>query len=97
MVECLIQFLQESHWLDFKFAELNACIELCGLNPHNMYDTTLSNIDKKNTIYLHIRFPSTDIAKEVCKRCVLVKGLYITWTYAHSLLELVEKELECWE
>ena len=91
MADCLIQFLQESHWFDFKFAELNACIELCGLNPHDLYDTTLNHVDKRNTIYLHIQFPTIDIAKEICKRCVLVKGLYLTWAYDNSLLKLVEK------
>ena len=91
MIEFLIQFLQESNWLDFKFAELNACIELCGLNPQDLYDTTLSNEEKKNTIYLHIRFPSVEIAREVCHRSVLIKGLYLTWAYDDSLRKLVEK------
>lgn len=89
MIGCLLQFYQEQSWLDFKYAELNAVIELAGLSPADLYDISLLSAEEKAGPYLRIQFPDEISIRFVCSRCVLVKAVYEYWATGNSLSDLI--------
>ena len=89
MIDCLLQFYQEQDWLDFKYAELDAVIELAGLSPRDLYNISQLSNEEKNSTYLRIKFPDEESIRFVCGRCILVKAIFEYWASGNSLEELV--------
>ncbi len=75
MTKCIIHFHQENDWKDFRYLELDALLEMYNVNPRSAY-TMEGNIDSP---YLIIYLPNIDIAKAVCKRCILIKSIFEFW------------------
>jgi tRNA (guanine10-N2)-methyltransferase len=90
MIKCLLQFYQEQHWLDFRYAELNAVIELAGLVPSELYDASQLNAEDKAGPYLRIQFPDEASIRFICSRCILIKAVFEYWVCGNSLIELAD-------
>jgi hypothetical protein len=76
----LIHFFSEIDWIDFRYLELDALLELNHLNPSSVY-----NIEKRhqafreNDPFLRIHSISEEQILKICQRSVLIKHVYELW------------------
>lgn len=73
----LIHFYSELDWLQFRYLELNALLEIYGLIPSKIYNLTAR--DDENNPFLIITLPSEDFVEKICSRSVLIKHIYELW------------------
>ena len=72
-------------WSDFRFAEYNSLLELFGVSAeYNLQPQSTQDLFRVSTL------PSTEVAMQVCKRAVLVRGIYELWGQGGTFDELVE-------
>ena len=83
-VDVLIHFIIEKHSHDFRFAELDALLEMHGLEPSCVYS-------RSNCFgaFMKATFPSVEVIKSICSRVVLIKGIYELWTSAETENDLL--------
>lgn len=82
MIHCLVQFYQDLDWRDFRFAELDALLEMNGVSPAMAYTAhaPLSPAEKQQSLvmpYLLLDLPSREVAVRICQRSVLIKHIYL--------------------
>jgi tRNA G10 N-methylase Trm11 len=76
----LIHFYSEIDWIDFRYLEFDALLELNHLNPSSVY-----NIDQRhqhflnNDPFLFIHSISEEQILKICQRSVLIKNIYELW------------------
>ena len=87
-MRCLVQFSQEFHWINFRFAELDSLLLINGIDPLTAYTRADSN-DGTLDAFLCIELPGLDVAKAICDRSILIKGIYELWTHSSSLTGLI--------
>lgn len=88
-MRCLVQFSQEFHWVNFRFAELDALLILSGIEPAAAYtfDETKNGTDNA---FLRIDLPGWDVARSMCERSILIKAIYELWCIESTLGEVIE-------
>lgn len=69
----LIHFYSEIDWIDFRYTELDALLELSNLIPSSIYQITLKD---KNNPFLIISSISSEQILKICQRSVLIKHVY---------------------
>jgi len=69
----LIVFVHDSHWLDFKYAELNALLAMHSIDPATVYSSTNCN---KSDIFLEIELENDDVARSVSARSICIRAIY---------------------
>ena len=74
-MRCLIQWNQDAHWVQFRFKELNALLQMQGIEPATVY----SNEGTLDDAFLLVDLPNITVAETICKRAVLVKAIYECW------------------
>jgi hypothetical protein len=79
MRNCLIHFFSEIDWLDFRFLELDALLEMNHIVPSEAYELTDRQILEQNKQpFLCIKL-SDELIEKICQRSVLVKHIYELW------------------
>ena len=88
-MHCLVQFSQEFHWINFRFAELDSLLFMCGIDPASAYTRSDPN-DGTLDAFLCIELPGLDVAKALCERSILIKGIYELWCHNLTVTGLIE-------
>lgn len=73
---CILHFYQDIEWRNFRFLELDALLQLFGVDPSSAYDRSDRNSESP---YLPITLPSEAVAVNICNRSVLIKHIYELW------------------
>lgn len=81
-MEVLIHFFDE--WSDFRIQEYNSLLDLFGV-PSSFQ---LSESGDSGA-FVCARLPSEEVAKEICRRAVLVRGIYELWGHGTSFDSMV--------
>lgn len=89
-MRCLVQFSQEFHWINFRFAELDSLLLMNGIDPITAYTRNDSN-DATLDAFLCIELPGLDVAKAMCERSILIKGIYELWCHDSTVSRTIEK------
>lgn len=76
--------------LDFRYAELNATLDMLGLNPLQVYD---AQGREKNVSFLIAELPSEATATAIQGRCIMVERVLELWGHGMTYEEL-DKALE---
>lgn len=84
-MKCLIVFSHDSHWIDFRYAELDALLLLCNLDPLDVYS---KNSSASESVFQLIDLPDFQIAQKICERSVLIKAIYEFWCFSSRLSDL---------
>ena len=79
----LVHFFDE--WSDFRVQEYNSLLELFGV-PSSFY---LRREPGDSGAFVCTRLPSEEVATEICRRAVLVKGIYELWGHGTSFDSMV--------
>ena len=87
-MRCLVQFSQEFHWINFRFAELDSLLLMNGIDPLQAYTRADSN-DGTLDAFLCIELPGLDVAKAICERSILIKGIYELWCHSSSITGVI--------
>lgn len=82
----VVQFTHDWHWVGFRYAEFDACIELAGINPRDVYDIPYEEL--QSSPFLIARFPDEMAVRTVCSRSVLVKAVYELWATGRGMSAL---------
>jgi len=61
---------------DFHLAEFNSLLLLFGVDPSTTYDVSK---DHHGVFFLPVKFPSLDIARNICSRSILIKCIVELW------------------
>ena len=95
---CLVQFSQEFHWVNFRFAELDALLLLYGIDPCTAYShsCSCSSADDqcshgKDNAFLIINLPGLSVAASMCERSILIKAIYELWCHGSSLVSAIDQ------
>lgn len=96
----LIQFINEQHWINFRFAELDSLLELNGLVPDEIYTKpAYQSTDDIHSVspFLIAKFPdsSEDLIETICSRSVMIRQVLRLWDYAPSVPDLMAKMSVC--
>ena len=75
MIRCLIQWNQDAHWVQFRFKELNALLQMQGIEPATVY----TNEGSLDDAFLLVDLPNITVAETICQRAVLIKAIYHCW------------------
>ena len=75
-MQCIIHFFQERDWVEFRILELDALLQLNGVDVASAYNKSEYDIDNPN---LRITLPSEEVAVNICKRSILIKHIYELW------------------
>jgi hypothetical protein len=81
MRNCLIHFFAEIDWLDFRFLELDALLEMNHIIPSEAYDLNdrqKLEQNKHHQPFLLIKL-SDEVIEKICQRSVLIKHIYELW------------------
>ena len=81
-MRCLVHFYNDQHWIDFRYAELDALLRIYGVRPKLAYDESV----KSSSPFLPINLPSIEEAQKICSRSVLIKCIYELWTCKNLFL-----------
>lgn len=100
MMKVLIQFVNEQHWINFRFAELDSLLELNGLVPDDIYTKPAAPVkdDIHNySPFVIANFPanSEKVIEAICSRSVMIKQILRLWDYAPNISELITKMAAC--
>ena len=78
MVRCLVLFFQDIHWRDFRLAELDALLELVGVESERqrLRSESHGGLRELKGPYLELELPSRETAELICERSVLIKHIY---------------------
>lgn len=89
MDEYLVRFVTEISTCKFRFAEFDSLLEHFGLSPRDTYDgeEARSNDDWP---YVRARFPSAEIAKDICSRGILLRDAIELWGFGSTHAECVQ-------
>jgi tRNA G10 N-methylase Trm11 len=82
---CLIHFYQEVDWIHFKYAELDALLEMNSVKPCDTYNPA----DRDDSCPFLRASLTEEVAKEICKRSILIKNIYELWAGFISLYSLL--------
>lgn len=88
-MKCLVQFSQEFHWINFRFAELDSLLLMNGIDPATAYvrDET---IDDKLDSFLLIELPGLEVARAMCDRSILIKAIYELWCHSDTVRGVID-------
>ena len=84
-MRCLIQWNQDAHWVQFRFKELNALLQMQGIEPASVY----SNEGTRDDAFLLVDLPDITVAQTICKRAVLIKAIYECWCHGPTFHALI--------
>lgn len=92
---CLVQLYDE--WIDFRLPELKALLALHYLTWENVLrpdpaSDTPANSEERHFYILEL--PSEEIARAICNRSILVKGIYELWSCGRDLQSAVKGTME---
>lgn len=92
-MRCLVLFSHDSHWRDFRYAELDSLLVLNGVDPSTAYSKECIS---PSTVYLPIELPNAEVACSICSRSVLIHGIFELYSNASKFSEVVEDFKETW-
>jgi tRNA (guanine10-N2)-methyltransferase len=87
-MRCLIQFSQDSHWVNFRFAELDSLLCMNGIDPATAYSKT--DVTEAEIAFLCVELPDSEVLRAICERSVLIKAIYELWCNAPTVADLIQ-------
>jgi len=87
-MQVLVHFYDE--WSDFRLAQYNALLELFGVSAEYYLHPQITTASSQQDLFRVSTLPSAEVAVQVCKRAVLVRGIYELWGQGGTFDELVE-------
>jgi len=99
-MKVLIQFINDQHWINFRFAELDSLLELNGLSPDDIYTKPPAPTEDdihNYTPFIIAEFPkhSETVIEAICSRSVMIKQVLRLWDYSQTIPELMSKMVAC--
>lgn len=89
----LIRFMDDGDWNDFRYAELNALLELNHIDPNLAY---IKNENSKS-VFQTITLPNVEVVCNICSRSVLIRAVYELWGGLHySFISLKSYDCFSW-
>ncbi len=76
VMQCIIQFTFDRDWIEFRLLELDALLQLNGVDVDSAYNKDEYHIDNPS---LRITLPNEEVAINICQRSILIKHIFEFW------------------
>ena len=83
----LIVFSQDAHWIDFRYAELNALLKFFEIEHSYIMPINKNNIHEST--FLQIDLPNDNSVSLILSRAVTIKAIYQIYSYSTNLTDVI--------